>query len=554
MDKINFKLDTKIILGGDFNVIFGTFLDADGGSPSLKTNSLNKIITLLSDHDLCNIFGVRFPDTQRFSWRQKNPLIQRRLDYFFISNEIQEDEAFIDTVPSVASDHSAVHLKISGAKIKDKGRSNWKFNSSLVEDAIYIEKTKSLINTVNAEMKDIVDLRVKWEFLKYTISQFTRYYAKQKAVGRRDRKTILEEKVRDLEQRIKSDSNVELLKEYNKVKKELNQIYDYITNGIILRSRTTWYEEGEKSSSYFLRLEKGNKSKSHIRKLILDENDTSEETDDLVILRELKSFYSSLHRKRSLKTEDECMEYSGNINTPKLQDNHIERCEGKLTLKECWEALNSMKNNKSPGNDGFTKEFYVCFFGDLGSILVKTLNYSHGEGELSSSQKQAVITLIDKKDKDKRYIRNWRPISLLNVDLKIASKGLALRIKPVLKNVICHDQIAYIKDRYIGESIRLVQDIIEYVDREEEKAILFSTEIEKAFDSVNHNFIFATLEKFGFGPEFIQWVKTLLKNGQSCVMNNGNPLDILILKEVRDKVILSLHICLSWPLKYYFFK
>ena len=99
----------------------------------------------------------------------------------------------------------------------------------------------------------------------------------------------------------------------------------------------------------------------------------------------------------------------------------------------------------------------------------------------------------------------------MNVDLKIAYEALALRIKPVIKNVICHDQTAYIKDRYIGESIRLVQDNIEYVDREEEEAILFSTDIEKAFDSVNHSFIFATLEKFGFCPEFIQWVKTLLK-------------------------------------------
>ena len=157
--------------------------------------------------------------------------------------------------------------------------------------------------------------------------------------------------------------------------------------------------------------------------------------------------------------------------------------------------------------------------GDLSSILVKT--YSYDEGELSSSQKQAVIILIKKKDKDKRYISNWRPISLLDVDLKIASKALTLRIKPVFKNVICHDQMAYIKDRYIGESIRLVQDIIEYVDQEEEEAVLFSTDIERAYNSVNHNFIFATLRKFGFSPEFIQWVKMLLKNGQNCVMNNG---------------------------------
>ena len=71
LDKINFKPDTKIILGGDFDVIFDNFLDADGGSPTLKTNSLNKISTLLSDHDLCDIFRVHFPETHRFFWRQK---------------------------------------------------------------------------------------------------------------------------------------------------------------------------------------------------------------------------------------------------------------------------------------------------------------------------------------------------------------------------------------------------------------------------------------------------------------------------------------------------
>ena len=213
-----------------------------------------------------------------------------------------------------------------------------------------------------------------------------------------------------------------------------------------------------------------------------------------------------------------------------------------------------MKNNKSPGNDGFNKEFYVCFLGDLGSILVKTLNYSGDEGEFSSSQKQAVITLIEKRDKYKSYIRNWRPISLLNVDFKLASKALALRIKPVLKNVICHDQTAYIKDRYIGESIRSVQDNIEYVDREEEEAILFSTDTEKAFDSVNHNFIFATLYKFGFGLEFIQWVKMLLKNGQSCVMNNEKSTGYFNLERgTRQGDPLSAYL-LILVLEYYFFK
>ena len=83
--------------------------------------------------------------------------------------------------------------------------------------------------------------------------------------------------------------------------------------------------------------------------------------------------------------------------------------------------------------------------------------------------------------------------------------------------MICLDQTAYIKDKYTEESMRLMQDIIEYVYREAEEAILFSTDTEKAFDSINHNFVFATLEKFCFSPE---WVR-MLKNGQRCAMNNG---------------------------------
>ena len=215
------------------------------------------------------------------------------------------------------------------------------------------------------------------------------------------------------------------------------------------------------------------------------------------------------------------MQFLQNINKPKLSDPDIVKCEGKLTLKEAWDTLLSMANNKSPGNDSFTKEFYVCFWGELGSCLVRTLNFCHEVGELTSSQRQAVISLIEKKDKDKRYIKNWRPISLLNVDLKIASKALAARIKKVIGSMILCDKTAYVKGRYMGESIRLIQDIIECADEMDEEGILFSSDIEKAFDSVDHTFIFTTRKKFGFGPDFIQWVKTLLNRPESCVMNNG---------------------------------
>ena len=97
-------------------------------------------------------------------------------------------------------------------------------------------------------------------------------------------------------------------------------------------------------------------------------------------------------------------------------------CEGKLRVKECFDCLQSFENCKSPGEDGLTAEFCKTFWNSVGHLLVDSLNYSYDHGELSNTQKQAIIKLIEKKGKDKRYIGNWRPISLINVDAKIGSK------------------------------------------------------------------------------------------------------------------------------------
>ena len=128
---------------------------------------------------------------------------------------------------------------------------------------------------------------------------------------------------------------------------------------------------------------------------------------------------------------------------------------------------------------------------------------------------------FEKKGKDKRFLQNWRPISLINVDAKIASKSLALRVRKVLNSLIHSDQTAYLKDRYIDESVRLISDILEYTYDNDIEAILFSADFEKAFDSVDHCFMFSVLKSFSLGPDFIQWVRSLFKNSECCVMNNG---------------------------------
>ena len=221
-------------------------------------------------------------------------------------------------------------------------------------------------------------------------------------------------------------------------------MHNYITEGIILRSKINWYEYGEKSSKYFLSQEKRNKANSHLRKVTkANEQETS---DPVETIRSMKNFYLSLYTRPSNKTEDECIAYLRNINIPKLIDDERNVCEGKLTKIEIWNALTSVGNNKSPGNDGLSKDIYICFFQGIHSYPLDALNLSFTHGQLFNSQHQAMITLIEKKSKDKRFLKNWRPILLTNVDAKAASKSLALRVRKVLNSLFHSDQTAYLKD------------------------------------------------------------------------------------------------------------
>ena len=94
----------------------------------------------------------------------------------------------------------------------------------------------------------------------------------------------------------------------------------------------------------------------------------------------------------------------------------------------------------------------------------------------------------------------------MNVDTKIASKVLALRMKKVIPNLINYDQVAYLKGRFTGESIRIIDDILYHADQGNLDGILFTADMEKDYDSLEHALIFATLAKFGFGKDYIQWI------------------------------------------------
>ena len=267
-------------------------------------------------------------------------------------------------------------------------------------------------------------------------------------------------------------------------------------------------------------MESSRGKKSTIRKIFRE--DKSLTTNPEIIMDELKGFYSNLYRANSSRGSVSLADsFLKNVPVPKLSEVQKGKCEENLSVSECFDTLKSFKKNKTPGNDGLTVEFYLAFWPILGKHLVNSFNYAHNYGELSNSQKQAVIILLEKKGKDKRLIKNWRPISLINVDTKIVSKALAKRLEHILPDLIHYNQNAYVKGRSIFDAVRTIDDVLEYTKRSEQSGVLVTIDFEKAFDSLDHKFLFKVLHTLNFGPSFIQWIRTFYSNVSSCVINNG---------------------------------
>ena len=154
------------------------------------------------------------------------------------------------------------------------------------------------------------------------------------------------------------------------------------TKGIIIRARARWYDHGEKSTKYFLNLEKRNYLKKHMRKLTINESVT---TDSLTILSEQKCFYQNLYMNGRNETDNRyaAKSFLNNLNIPKLSEDENQSCEGNILLNECELILETFQNNKAPGNDGIPVEFYETFWPLIGEPFIKCVNACFETKELS---------------------------------------------------------------------------------------------------------------------------------------------------------------------------
>ena len=287
--------ETNIIIGGDLNTYLDITKDKKGGTLEKQSTYANDWNNICNEFSLTDIWRVRNPDKRYFTRRQnsKKGIVQSRLDYWLISTGIAYLIKEVNIKPSYGSDHSILTMEMKIINTDKRGRGYWKFSNSLLTDIEYVNIIKQTINKLKNEVK-MDNKNMLWEYLKCQMRTDTIIYAISKSKQERKHFEELEKKIDIYEKTMNNDELIHL--EYKQLKQEWQNIINKRNNGIKIRAKAKYVEEGEKNTKYFLNLEKMNYNSTHI-KLLLDEKG-NEITNRDEILEQEKSFYQNLYTSK----------------------------------------------------------------------------------------------------------------------------------------------------------------------------------------------------------------------------------------------------------------
>jgi exonuclease III len=289
--------DTNIIVGGDINDGL-TKLDKFKGMEEWKESwYVLGWKEACQEYQMVDIWRILNPLAHKYTWKQgtnKKNLRRSRLDFWLISSGLMYSVDNTSILPGYGSDHCLITLSLYKQVNIKQGPSFWKFNTTLLRDKVYIDKTRASIEEFKVKYRNIGDKGLKWDVIKMELRSGAISYSKFLAKNKRNKMKELMEKQIKLDNEIASNPSDDNITQSGLVKEEIEQINAEKARGAMMRSKADWVEFGEKNTSYFLRLENRNKQVKNITMLI-DEND-KEINDQKDILQEELQFYRNLTR------------------------------------------------------------------------------------------------------------------------------------------------------------------------------------------------------------------------------------------------------------------
>ncbi|KAF1327222.1 putative Pollike protein, partial [Globisporangium splendens] len=512
---------THLVLG-DLNTPLDPRLDSS--SPDLRYDrARSSCLSWLARLGVVDAWRVHHDTKRVFT----GPLPRKnRLDYILLSEPFYE--RFYDDskyfVPQNAGDHLAhcVSFK-TGSQLH--GRGYWKFPRYLLEYPVVVSAIEKEAEAVRDQLRGSTNPGQIWERWKTRIK--SQLQDVQKKLRMQDTAAV-EEARASLDQaaaRYRESSTENNRSQFDDAMK----IYKETV------TRTSQYNQdnafdfqaanSEKSTKHFFRPLDTSLRKVSIEEVVTPNGSVSSNPQE-ISLRFLEHWGSEMGDPDSpagtAPPPDEAKQQTLVDSIIRvLSELDREILNAPVTASDIADSIRHMKASSAPGMDGLTAGFYQVAPDVFGECLSIVFNDQLRRGTLLPSQRKSAVVLLYKKG-SRAEPGNYRPITLMPVDVKALSKTLTFRLQSVVCSLIHTDQKAFVKGRSIHHHVRFLADLQDLITNLDDEAYAMFLDFEKAFDRVNWDYMFRVLEKMGCGSAFIQWVRLLYTRPQAHLLINQN--------------------------------
>ena len=492
-------------------------------------------------------------------WRLHNPLDKEythvhkatgsmsRIDRIYLDKGIYPYSYNWGHEETGISDHSMVTVEILRKNLPFIGKGVWRMYQDDIDNERTIKRITELLSETNENMNNAKEKRANNNKSIQRIWMETK--EKIKAITIEERKTReshLKRAKRKLKKGIAvrleklteemNETNLKYHREILEMKTELKMTMRNDLTKMQIATRANYRQKGEKCTKYWFNLKKEKMQENVILALVDKDNKITEDTRKM---GEIAVQHHERLQARPEMTEEriaKIKELENTIEGKTIDEEQKTMLNEKTSRIEIEEAIKKTANGTSPGTDGIPYELYKKIKEreekkkegvDIIGILHKVIEEIEEKGieTMSAEKKEKEFTdglmfLLYKK-KEKSKIENYRPITLLNTDYKIYTKTIAKRLAVIAPKIINEDQAGFIPKRSLYDHTRTTQMIVEYCEVTEKDGCIVALDQEKAYDKIDHDYLWIILKKYGLPETFINRIKEMYKNTSKAIMING---------------------------------
>jgi hypothetical protein len=489
---------------GDFNAIREES-ERRGASDIIRRDEIAEFDEFITESDLIDLplHG------RRFTWSRSGSPCMSRIDRFLISEAWSRDWPNCKQwcLEKELSDHCPIMLCES---TQNWGPKPFRMLKCWKDIEGYHQFVKEQWRDIKVEGWGMFVLKEKLKRIKEKLKGWHKSHT-QNLVGR-----IKEAKEELNRLEIKGES-VGLLEEEILTKREkAAQIYKLSNLNCSIqwqKSRIRWLKEGDANTSYFHGCINKRRRENEILSLEWNGRQLKgvEEIKNAIVDHFQNHFSERGSRPLPI-----------NVNFKRINSTDKDEMVQEFSEEEVRQAVLDCESSKSPGPDGVNFGFVKEFWDDIKADFMRVMNEFHSHGRIVKGANSTFIVLIPKK-KNPAKISEYRPISLIGCIYKVIAKVLANRLKKVIGEVISETQSAFISGRQILDGILIANEIVDEAKRKKKEALLFKVDFEKAYDSVDWNYLDFVMEKMGFHEKWRSWMSECLKSASISVLVNGSP-------------------------------